>query len=209
MMKMAVFCGSNFGASGVYRDAAAALGRALAAEKIQLVFGGTSKGLMKVIADTVLENAGSVHGIITQGLVDKGQQYPNLTVPEIVATRSLRKIRMAEVSDGFLAMPGGIGTVEELFEMWVDAQFEGHKKPLGLYNVNGFYDPMLQFINTMIARRISSAAAERYADRRCGSARLARALPDVHAGDDPEVDVTTDRARTNGSWPCSHDACRD
>ena len=150
MMKMAVFCGSNFGASGVYRDAAVALGRALAAEKIQLVFGGTSKGLMKIIADTVLENGGSVHGIITQGLVDKGQQYPNLTVPEIVATRSLRKIRMAEVSDGFLAMPGGIGTVEELFEMWVDAQFEGHKKPLGLYNVNGFYDSMLQFIDTMI-----------------------------------------------------------
>ena len=91
-----------------------------------------------------------MHGIITQGLVDKGQQYPNLTVPEVVATRSLRKVRMAEVSDGFLAMPDGIGTVEELFEMWVDAQFEGHKKPLGLYNVNGFYDPMLQFIDTMI-----------------------------------------------------------
>lgn len=152
MMKMAVFCGSNFGASEVYREAAVALGRALADEKIQLVFGGTSKGLMKIIADTVLENGGSVHGIITQGLVDKGQQYPNLTVPEIVATRSLRKLRMAEVSDGFLAMPGGIGTVEELFEMWVDAQFEGHKKPLGLYNVNGFYDDLLRFIEKMIGQ---------------------------------------------------------
>lgn len=150
MMKMAVFCGSNFGASGAYRDAAVALGRAMAAEKIQLVFGGTSKGLMKIIADAVLESGGSVHGIITQDLVDKGQQYSNLTVPEIVATRSLRKIRMAEVSDGFLAMPGGIGTVEELFEMWVDAQFDGHKKPLALYNINGFYDSMLQFVDTMI-----------------------------------------------------------
>jgi hypothetical protein len=150
MMKIAVFCGSNFGASGIYREAAAALGRALADEKIQLIFGGTSKGLMKVIADTVLENDGSVHGIITRGLVDKGQQYPNLTVLEIVATRSLRKIRMAEVSDGFLAMPGGVGTVEELFEMWVDAQFEGHKKPLGLYNVNGFFDGLLRFVDTMI-----------------------------------------------------------
>src|SRR5690242_1069925 len=150
MMKIAVFCGSNFGASGIYWEASVALGRSLAAEIIQLVLGCTSKVLMKIIADTVLENGGSAHGIITQVLVDKGQQYPNLTVPEIVATRSLRKIRMAEVSDGFLAMPGGIGTVEELFEMWVDAQFEGHKKPLGLYNVNGFFDPMLQFIDTMI-----------------------------------------------------------
>lgn len=150
MMKIAVFCGSNFGASGIYREAAVALGRALADEKIQLIFGGTSKGLMKVIADTVLEHGGSVHGIITRGLVDKGQQYPNLSVPEIVATRSLRKIRMAEVSDGFLAMPGGVGTVEELFEMWVDAQFEGHKKPLGLYNVNGFFDGLLRFVDTMI-----------------------------------------------------------
>ena len=150
MMKIAVFCGSNFGASGIYREAAAALGRALADEKIQLVFGGTSKGLMKIIADTVLENGGSVHGIITRELVDKGQQYSNLTVPEIVATRSLRKIRMAEVSDGFLAMPGGVGTVEELFEMWVDAQFEGHRKPLGLYNVNGFFDGLLRFVDNMI-----------------------------------------------------------
>ena len=69
-----------------------------------------------------------------------------------MATRSLRKLRMAEVSDGFLAMPGGIGTVEELFEMWVDAQFEGHKKPLGLYNVNGFFDDLLRFIEKMIGQ---------------------------------------------------------
>jgi uncharacterized protein (TIGR00730 family) len=150
MMKIAVFCGSNFGASGIYREAAAALGRTLADEKVELVFGGTSKGLMKIIADTMLENGGSIHGIIPRSLVDNGQQYPNLTVSEIVATRSLRKLRMAEVSDGFIAMPGGVGTVEELFEMWVDAQIEGHKKPLGLYNVGGFFDSLLRFVETMI-----------------------------------------------------------
>lgn len=150
MMKIAVFCGSNLGASSLYQDAAVALGRALARENIQLVFGGTSKGLMKIVADTVLADGGTAHGIIPQTLVDRGQQYPHLTVADVVATRSQRKLRMAEISDGFIAMPGGVGTVEELFEMWVDAQFEGHKKPLGLYNVGGFFDHLLGFVDTMI-----------------------------------------------------------
>ncbi|MBX9591846.1 MAG: TIGR00730 family Rossman fold protein [Hyphomonadaceae bacterium] len=149
-MKIAVFCGSNFGKGDIYRHAAAALGRALAEQRIELVFGGTSKGLMKIVADAALEAGGRAHGIIPRLLVEKGQQYPNLTEAEIVDTRSARKLRMAAVSDGFIAMPGGVGTVEELFEMWVDAQFDGHKKPLGLYNVGGFYDNLLRFIDDMI-----------------------------------------------------------
>ncbi|MBX9827164.1 MAG: TIGR00730 family Rossman fold protein [Xanthobacteraceae bacterium] len=153
MKKIAVFCGSNFGLSDVYREGAIALGRAFAQQKIALVYGGTNKGLMKIVADTLLENGGEAHGIIPRALVDKAQQHANLTTTEIVATRSVRKIRMAEVSDGFIAMPGGIGTVEELFEMWVDAQFEGHKKPIGLYNVNGFYDDLLRFVQNMIAQK--------------------------------------------------------
>ncbi|MGB6536831.1 MAG: TIGR00730 family Rossman fold protein [Xanthobacteraceae bacterium] len=149
-MKIAVFCGSNVGASEVYRAGAAALGRALAEQNIELVFGGTSKGLMKIVADAVIDNGGVAHGVITRGLVDKGQQYDRLTIAEIVPTRALRKARMAEVADGFVAMPGGIGTVEELFEMWVDAQFEGNLKPLGVYNLAGFFDHLLLFVDTMI-----------------------------------------------------------
>jgi uncharacterized protein (TIGR00730 family) len=149
-MKIAVFCGSNFGKSDIYRAAAKALGEALAEKRIELVFGGTNKGLMKVIADAALEGGGTAHGIVPRGLVDKGQQYPNLTQVEIVETRSARKRRMAEVADGFIAMPGGVGTIEELFEMWVDAQFDGHRKAIGLLNVGGFFNGMMTFIDTMI-----------------------------------------------------------
>jgi uncharacterized protein (TIGR00730 family) len=150
MKNIAVFCGSNVGKSDIYRDAALSLGRAFAVQKIGLVYGGTNKGLMKIVAEALLENGGEAHGFIPQSLVEKGQRYERLTTTEVVATRSLRKIRMAEVSDGFIAMPGGIGTIEELFEMWVDAQFDGHKKPIGLYNVDGFYDGLLHFVQTMI-----------------------------------------------------------
>jgi uncharacterized protein (TIGR00730 family) len=148
--RIAVFCGSNFGNSDVYRKGAAALGAALAEQRIELVFGGTSKGLMKEVADAVLAGGGSAHGIVPRTLVDRGQQYPDLTRAEIVDTRAARKRRMAEVADGFIAMPGGIGTVEELFEMWVDAQFDGHQKPLGLLNLGGFFDGLLGFVDTMI-----------------------------------------------------------
>jgi len=149
-MKIAVFCGSNFGKSAIYAEAAEALGTALANNRVELVFGGTNKGLMKIIADAVLKAGGTTHGILPQGLVDRGQQYPGLTRAEIVPTRWIRKRRMAEVADGFIAMPGGIGTIEELFEMWVDAQFDGHLKPIGVLNVGGFFDGMLAFIDTMI-----------------------------------------------------------
>ena len=149
-MKIAVFCGSNCGNTDIYREAAKGLGTAMAEKQIQLVFGGTSKGLMKIVADAVLDGGGTAHGIVPRTLVEKGQQYPNLTQAEIVETRSVRKRRMAEVADGFIAMPGGVGTVEELFEMWVDAQFDGHKKALSLFNVGGFFDGLLIFIDTMI-----------------------------------------------------------
>ena len=148
--RIAVFCGSNFGKSDIYRQGAAALGAALAEQRIELVFGGTSKGLMKEVADAVLAGGGSAHGIVPRTLVDRGQQYASLTRAEIVDTRGARKRRMAEVADGFIAMPGGIGTVEELFEMWVDAQFDGHQKPLGLLNLGGFFDGLLAFVDTMI-----------------------------------------------------------
>jgi uncharacterized protein (TIGR00730 family) len=150
-MKIAVFCGSNPGRSEIYAEAAAALGRALAAKNIELVFGGTNKGLMKIVADAVVAGGGAAHGVIPRALVEKRQQYPQLAHADIVDTRSSRKRRMAEIADGFVAMPGGVGTLEELLEMWVDAQLDGHAKPLGLLNVGGFFDGLLAFIDTMIA----------------------------------------------------------
>lgn len=150
-MKFAVFCGSNSGHSDAYREAAAVLGREFASQDIGLVFGGTTRGLMKVVADAVADEGGVLHGIIPDILAKRGQQYENLTVSEVVDTRAERKLRMAAVADGFIAMPGGLGTLEELFEMWVNAQFEGHHKPLGLYNVNGFYSQMLEFLDTMVS----------------------------------------------------------
>jgi len=149
-MQYAVFCGSNSGHSDVYREAATALGQELAAQGIGLVFGGTSQGLMKITADAVHAGGGKIHGIIPRSLMRKGGVYENLTIAEEVETRADRKLRMAEAADGFIAMPGGIGTLEELFEMWVNAQFEGHHKALGLYNVNGFFDRMLAFLDGMV-----------------------------------------------------------
>jgi uncharacterized protein (TIGR00730 family) len=151
MNRIAVFCGSNQGRSPRYGEGARSLGRALAARGIDLVFGGTGKGLMKIVADAVVEGGGVVHGVIPRSLVDKGQRYAQLTRADVVDTRSLRKRRMAELADAFNAMPGGLGTLEELFEMWVDAQFDGHEKPLGLLNVDGFFGGLLGFIDTMIA----------------------------------------------------------
>jgi uncharacterized protein (TIGR00730 family) len=150
-MQFAIFCGSNLGYSDVYREAAAALGRELAAQGISLVFGGTAQGLMKITADAVYACGGRIHGIIPRILIQKGKLYENLTIAEDVDTRTDRKLRMAKVADGFIAMPGGIGTLEELFEMWVNAQFEGHHKPLGLYNVHGFFDRMLEFLDGMVS----------------------------------------------------------
>ena len=150
MTKIAVFCGSNLGRGPGYGASAQALGEALAARRIELVFGGTNKGLMKIVADAVVAGGGQVHGVIPRALFDKGQQYPDLGRAEIVETRSLRKRRMAEIADAFVAMPGGLGTLEELLEMWVDAQLDGHAKPLGLLNVGGFFDGLLAFVDTMI-----------------------------------------------------------
>jgi uncharacterized protein (TIGR00730 family) len=151
-MKIAVYCGSNFGSTPVFRDGAEQLGRVLAGLEATVVFGGTNKGLMKVVADSALAAGGDVHGVIPQTLVDKGQQHPGLTVAEVFATRALRKARMAELADGFIAMPGGVGTMEELFEIWVDSQFDGHRKPIGLFNIEGFFDHLILFVDTMVER---------------------------------------------------------
>jgi uncharacterized protein (TIGR00730 family) len=148
---VAVYCGSNVGTGDAYKRAAAALGRELAARKIGLVFGGTMKGLMGILADATLDAGGSAHGVITQRLFDKGQLHPRLTVHETVAAMGLRKARMLALADACIALPGGIGTVEEMMEAWTLNQLSDVDKPVGLLDVDGYYQPFLGFIDRMVA----------------------------------------------------------
>ncbi len=146
----AVFCGSNTGAEIMYAERARTLGEALAAAGIGLVYGGTHKGLMGVLADAVLAEGGRATGIITARLYDKGHLHPGLDSHEIVPTMGARKARMGELADAFIALPGGIGTLEELLEAWTLNQLGEIDKPVGLLNINGFFDPFMHFIDHMV-----------------------------------------------------------
>ncbi len=143
LTSIAVFCGSNSGRDPSYRAAAEALGNELAARQIELVFGGGSVGLMGVIADTVLANGGQVVGVITEQLKRREVGHEGLTRLEVVDTMHTRKRRMFELADAIVAMPGGIGTYDELFESLTWNQLGIHDRPCGLLNVDGFYDPLL------------------------------------------------------------------
>jgi uncharacterized protein (TIGR00730 family) len=147
---IAVFCGSNFGNSDAYADGARRLGQALAEAGITLVYGGTTKGLMGVVADALIAAGGTTHGVITEKLHQRGHTHPNLHRSEIVPTLRSRKQRMAELADAFIAMPGGIGTMEEMMEVWTMNQLAEIDKPVGLLNVADFYQPFLAFIDHMV-----------------------------------------------------------
>jgi uncharacterized protein (TIGR00730 family) len=158
---VAVFCGSNLGNSDVYADGARNLGTALARTDIALVYGGTTKGLMGILADAALDAGGTVHGIITDRLHQRGHSHAGLTRHEIVATLRTRKERMADLADAFIAMPGGIGTVEELMEVWTMNQLSEIDKPVGLLDIAGFFAPFLGFIDHMVETRFLPAAHRR------------------------------------------------
>lgn len=147
---VAVFCGSNFGDSDAYAEGARQLGRALASAGISLVYGGTMKGLMGVVADSLIEAGGTAHGVITETLRQRGHAHPNLHRSEIVASLRIRKQRMVELADAFIAMPGGIGTMEEMMEVWTMNQLSEIDKPVGLLNISDFYRPFLAFIDHMV-----------------------------------------------------------
>ena len=150
---IAVYCGSNFGEGDAYRAAAASLGRVLAEQSIELVYGGTHKGLMGVLADAAMEHGGKTRGVITQRLHDKGHLHPGLHRHEVVATMRERKGRMIDIADAFVALPGGIGTLEEFMEVWTLNQLGEIEKPLGLFNVENYYQPFTTFIDHMVATR--------------------------------------------------------
>lgn len=146
MNSIAIFCGSTLGSDPVYADAAKKTGKYLAQQGKTLVYGGGRSGLMGIVADSALEAGGKVIGVIPQGLVDRELAHPNLTELHVVTSMHERKTLMADLSDGFIALPGGAGTIEEIFEQWTWAQLGIHLKPCAFLNINGFYDVLLQFI---------------------------------------------------------------
>lgn len=144
--RICVYCGSNPGYDSVYANAARALGAHLAQSGLGLVYGGGRVGLMGIIADAVLENDGEVFGVIPEKLQDLELGHEGVTRLEVVPSMHDRKLRMAELADAFIAMPGGFGTLEEISEVTTWTQLNYHLKPVGLLNVNGFYDHLLKFI---------------------------------------------------------------
>lgn len=150
MKRIAVFCGSSFGNEKNYELQAFLLGKVIANKNIDLVYGGAKVGLMGAVADGVLSENGNVFGVLPRFLMSKEVAHDGLTELIIVESMHERKTRMNELSDGVIALPGGFGTLEEFFEMLTWGQLGLHKKPIGILNVDGFYDLLLQFIQKMV-----------------------------------------------------------
>lgn len=144
--RICVYCGSRPGDKASYREATERLGEAMVAAGFDLVYGGASVGLMGVIADTVMRAGGHVTGVIPRSLVDAEVAHEGIDQLEIVASMHERKQRMADLSAAFVALPGGLGTLEEIFEMATWAQLGLHQKPCGFLNVDGYYDPIETFL---------------------------------------------------------------
>ncbi|PCE24949.1 Rossman fold protein, TIGR00730 family [Paraburkholderia acidicola] len=146
MKSVCVYCGSSSGARPLYVEAARAFGRALVEHDLALIYGGGKVGLMGTIADTVMEAGGRAIGIIPELLVSKEIGHRGLTELHVVPDMHHRKKMMADLSDAFVAMPGGVGTLEELFEAYTWAQLGYHQKPVAVLNIDGFYDPLIAML---------------------------------------------------------------
>lgn len=157
MRRLCVFSGSSPGAHPHYLAAASGLGRLLAGEGIGLVYGGARVGLMGALADAALEAGGEVIGVIPQALVEREIAHPGLSELHVVGSMHERKAQMAERSDGFVALPGGMGTLEELFEVYTWTQLGLHAKPLGLLDVRGYYARLAAFLDHAVAERFVTA----------------------------------------------------
>ena len=162
MKSICVFCGSHNGTREAYRVEAARLGRTLAERNLCLVYGGASVGLMGAVADAVINAGGRAVGVIPQSLIDMEIAHTGLTDLHVVASMHERKALMAQLSDAFIALPGGIGTLEELFEIMTFAQLQIHRKPCGLLNIEGYYDKLIDFLNNAETQGFVSSAQTRY-----------------------------------------------
>ncbi len=150
LKRITVFCGSSFGSEAVYKNQAAMLGQVLAKQGIELVYGGANVGLMGVVADSVLSGGGKAIGVLPVFLREKEIAHEGLTELVLVDSMHERKTKMNDLSDGVIALPGGFGTLEELFEMLTWAQLGLHKKPIAILNINGYFDELIAFLQTMV-----------------------------------------------------------
>ena len=152
-----VFCGASPGGDPVYRAAAETMGREIAGRGLRLVYGGAKVGLMGAVADAALGAGGEVIGVLPHALSDKEIAHTGLTSLEIVGSMHERKARMAELSDAFIALPGGAGTLEEIFEIWTWGQLGFHAKPAGFLNVRGYYDGLRGFVDHAVGEAFLKA----------------------------------------------------
>lgn len=150
MKSITVFCGSSFGTDDIFKDQAFLLGQTLAQQHIQLIYGGADVGLMGAVADGTLSEGGKAIGVLPHFLQSKEIAHKNLTELIIVETMHERKTKMNDLSDGVIVLPGGYGTLEEFFEMITWAQLGLHTKPIGILNINGFYDDLIRLVQTMV-----------------------------------------------------------
>jgi uncharacterized protein (TIGR00730 family) len=186
MKSLCIFCGSNAGNKVIYRHEAEKLGRLLAGRGIELVYGGGNVGLMGAVADACLEAGGTVIGIIPEALMGKevagrAVDHRALTRLEVVDSMHTRKARMAELADGFIALPGGFGTFEEFCEILTWGQLGFHAKPMGLLNVEGFYDPLLAMFDHAVGEGFLREQNRAMALAGTDSERLLEAMADYRA----------------------------
>lgn len=152
MKRITVFCGSSFGTDTIYKEQAALLGKTLAQQNIELVYGGANVGLMGAVADGVLNAGGKAIGVLPNFLRSKEIAHLGLTELIVVESMHERKTKMNDLCDGVIALPGGFGTLEELFEMLTWGQLGLHKKPIGILNINGFYDSLIELTKVMVEK---------------------------------------------------------
>ena len=193
MNAICVFCGSASGDEPVYTAGAQRLAAALVASGRSLVYGGGSVGLMGALADAVLAAGGHVTGVIPRMLWEREVGHRGLPDLRIVETMHERKALMAELAEGFIAMPGGIGTLEEFFEIWTWAQLGVHRKPCGILNVSAYYDPMLSMIDGMVRRKFLKPE---YRHMIVVDADPAALLAKMDAYEPPRVEKWMNRAET-------------
>jgi uncharacterized protein (TIGR00730 family) len=188
MRTLCVYCGSSPGDDPAFAEAARTVGTLIGREGWQLVYGGGRAGLMGIVADAALAAGAPVVGVIPQSLMVRELGHPGLTELHVVETMHQRKTLMAERADAFVALPGGIGTFEELFEVWTWRQLGYHDKPVGLLNVAGYYDPLLAFLDQATGKGFMRAAQHEllqvHTDPRALLARLGVMADDATAPDD-------------------------
>ena len=151
-MRYAIYCGSSKGQGTVFTEGSISLAELIGHRQQSIVYGGASVGLMGVMADTVLKTGQSVIGVMPKALVNKELQHSGLTQLHQVDTMQQRKAKMAELADAYIAMPGGVGTLEEIFEVWTAGQLGFHHKACAFYNIDGYYDELIKFIQNMVAK---------------------------------------------------------